>query len=565
MSTSNAAPPSLDSALACMRAKDYVKAEQQLSELLARDPDNVDVMGWLALASYEGGRGERAIGLWQRVLASQPRPSFHLATLHNLLQAVVAKHGMERAKACVGEYSIPDWPVERIPNDYVSAELIKFTDLLVELGQADAAERLLNNLLVSRPRHGGFLLALARSKMATKKLDEAWETLQAAEAALPDNAQISLLGAMYQCARMRSDEQAANNIRDRACRREPIYIYPSHPNQKGRILILNRAPSLDRNTSSVSQLHAGDNFPNQLPKRLGEDFLFASIFVMDEASRLAGLEFAPDLVINNYTNGELLNAGDHLEVVSAFADSFDVPVLNHPGKAVQTTRERSIDLLSGISGLRLPRTIRFDKTTYSLEQMVEAVEAAVPYPLITRHVSFQVGKGMTKVDDRAGLIDALAHETGREFLVTKFIDTRGDREFYRKIRVASINGEIHFIRVDYNQGWNVHRPKSLDEAAPLLDNKFLVSEMERICANPEEALGPVAVSVIKEISKCYPLDIFGIDFDVAEDGEVVFYEANGMMLFLDPHSGWEYPKAAEDRLLASMRSYFMDRIEYGHS
>jgi len=538
-----------------LKGNNLAEAEPLLSAVLSKDPDNTEVIGWLAIVSHELGQTERAISLWQRLLTFRIQPSLFLATLHNLLQVIVVKDGKEKAREVVSQYQIPDWPVERIPNDHVSGELIKFIDLLLDLGQTQSAERLLNGLLTSRPGHGGFLLTLGKAQMAANKPDVAWKTLCQAEAALQDKDHLPLLGALRECAFMRTDEEAARSIRSRACRRSPILVYPAHPSQRARVLILNGDPRLGANTTSESQLHACGNLPNQLPKRLGEDFLFASIFVTDEVSRAAGRDFAPDLIVNNHSNGEMLIAEGRLDEVAAYVDSFCVPVVNHPNGASLTTRDHSVELLEGIPGLLLPRTVRFDKTDYSLEQMIDKVEATLPYPLISRHVSFQVGEGMTKVEDRSGLIQALAYRTGREFLATEFVDTRCSHGLYRKIRAALVNGEIHVIRVDYSQDWNVHAPKTAELAAAMMANKTLTTEMERVCANPVAELGVQAMQVLKAIAERVPLDIFGVDFDVDKDGRVVFYEANASMLLLDPELFWQYPADAEGRLLAAIRAY----------
>ncbi len=64
------------------------------------------------------------------------------------------------------------------------------------------------------------------------------------------------------------------------------------------------------------------------------------------------------------------------------------------------------------------------------------------------------------------------------------------------------------------------------------------------------------------ITERIPLDIFGIDFDVAPDGRLVFYEANAVMNLLSTAASREvdYPRHAETRMLAAIRTYLLERL-----
>ncbi|HZL13564.1 MAG TPA: hypothetical protein VFC85_05425, partial [Verrucomicrobiae bacterium] len=58
-----------------------------------------------------------------------------------------------------------------------------------------------------------------------------------------------------------------------------------------------------------------------------------------------------------------------------------------------------------------------------------------------------------------------------------------------------------------------------------------------------------------------PLDVFGIDFDVNADGQVVFYEANATMnLFSTARKEVPNPKAAEDHLKQAFQSYLTSLV-----
>jgi hypothetical protein len=68
--------------------------------------------------------------------------------------------------------------------------------------------------------------------------------------------------------------------------------------------------------------------------------------------------------------------------------------------------------------------------------------------------------------------------------------------------------------------------------------------------------------VLRAIAGRIPLDIFGIDFDVDPDGRVIFFEANATMNLLSTAYSREvdYPRHAEARLLAAIRSYLLELL-----
>jgi len=63
-------------------------------------------------------------------------------------------------------------------------------------------------------------------------------------------------------------------------------------------------------------------------------------------------------------------------------------------------------------------------------------------------------------------------------------------------------------------------------------------------------LGAAAMATLEAIGRAFPLDVFGLDFDVDDSGSVVFFEANASMN-LFPHPLAEelaYPPSSEARV-----------------
>jgi hypothetical protein len=213
--------------------------------------------------------------------------------------------------------------------------------------------------------------------------------------------------------------------------------------------------------------------------------------------------------------------------------------------------------MGDIPGVLMPKTMRFFSAGKASEALVHEIEDQYDYPLITRTLIAQEGKGMTKVDTRDALVAVLTSGLPKKFFVTEFVDSRGGNKFYRKIRAAIVKDEIIIVRVDYDTDWKIYARKSDERVAFYLENAHLLDEEKRICKNPEAGLGRSAIQSLRAIRDRIPLDVFGVDFDVDADGSLVFYEANATMnLFSTARKEVPYPQEAEDCLKLAFRRYF---------
>lgn len=339
----------------------------------------------------------------------------------------------------------------------------------------------------------------------------------------------------------------------------PVCSTGRRATQRAEVLIINPNRHVDDSLMTVEDMHAGSgNFPHQLATQLLADFHFSFVF-KDDAARPSAREKipAPDLVINNNANAETLLAEDGVAALTGLVDSFGVPVVNHPAKVAQNSRVTTARLLENIPGLAVPTTVRFSKAGKTWHELVREIEAQFDYPLITRTLHFQRGLGMNKVDSRADLLAVFTSEgCPEEFYVTAFVDSRGGKEFYRKIRAAVVQDEVVIVRVDYSTFWNVHGRKNIKRLPFYLEHPELLDLEKQICAHPEAELGRPAMQSFRALRARIPLDVFGVDFDVAADGSLVFYEANATMNLLSTaQKEAPNPIAANDRLKSVFQKY----------
>jgi len=339
----------------------------------------------------------------------------------------------------------------------------------------------------------------------------------------------------------------------------PVYIAERRAHQKASGLIMSERPAFDENLRSFEDLlQFCSNYPGQLHRHLQEDIHFTYVFVGDAARETARKQIPqPDFVLNNHVNGESIVAAGNLLALSELVDTFNVPVVNHPKKAVQTIRDTEVKLLENAPGVIVPKTMRFSSTGKSPQQLLKDIETQFEYPFFTRSMVNQMGFGATKVDSREVLVATLASAVDETFFVTQFVDSKGDNEFYRKLRAAVVHDEVFIVRVDYSPNWMVHGRQKANRAEFYLERPHLLDEEKRICKDPEAALGRTAIKGLREIRNRIPMDIFGIDFDVAEDGQVIFFEANATMnLFSTADKRVPNPIEVQNRMREAFVKYF---------
>ena len=343
----------------------------------------------------------------------------------------------------------------------------------------------------------------------------------------------------------------------------PVVATERRASQKGEILIVSHNPQMDDSYKSFDKLHLDcPNYPSQLAAVLLEDFHFT--FVSEGmATRPSARKQIPqpDAIINNCANGALLLSGGNMADLVAMIEGFGVPIVNHPSKAIHTTRDASIKLLENIPGVLVPKTGRFSSAGKTAQRLMREIEDQFQYPLITRTLVSQEGYGMTKLDSPDALAAVLAAGLPEEFFVTQFVETRGGKPFYRKLRAAVVKDDIVIVRVDYDTFWNVHGRKSEKRVPFYLENLYVLDEEKRICKDPEGVLGRSAVQALREVRNRIPMDILGIDFGVDENGLLVFYEANATMnLLMTADERVPNPKEADDRLKEAFRQYLASLV-----
>lgn len=116
-------------------------------------------------------------------------------------------------------------------------------------------------------------------------------------------------------------------------------------------------------------------------------------------------------------------------------------------------------------------------------------------------------------------------------VLSQFIESRNKDGLYHKARVIMVDGTPYPRHCIYSDQWAIHagsRAKLMQQDLGLchLEEQFLADLFDK--GSKEHA------PVFDEIYQRIGLDVFGIDFALV-DGQIVIFEANPCMKFLDRH------------------------------
>lgn len=312
--------------------------------------------------------------------------------------------------------------------------------------------------------------------------------------------------------------------------------------------------NLDENGRPVYLIDGNASIQHRLPLRNG---VAQSLLLFGTGPKQPTVVLAqkPSLLFN-----QISDADTHRGALSRciqLCEQVDSPVLNHPRNVLQTTRDGIAQLLQGIDGLIVPRTLRF-KPRSPDEVFSCAASEGLAFPFIIRMPGTHGGKTMIKVDGREAyrLLHALPFD-GRDFYLCEFIDCRDRVGLYHKQRLVVIDGDPLVRHSLFNSNWNIHGAS----------RKFMMAqeswdeEQTRVRRVADEFL-PKIRPAIDEITRRLQMEYYGIDCNIRPDGTMVVFEVNASMNVLNN----EYPiiqyrvDAIGERIRQMLAKYSGERV-----
>jgi Flp pilus assembly protein TadD len=387
------------------------------------------------------------------------------------------------------------------------------------------AKAILIELKGERPQDAAIHHLLGKTCFELNEIESAIASFQDAVALNPRDAEsINWIGALRQAA---GDNEAAQSAYAEAARIQPLIKRPAA-----------RQPAEFR----VLALYApfGGNTPTE--------YLFQEAFFdTDTLALFASRDYDTailgqniQLVINLVSDADQTEA--LLPLAAELADRLKLPILNHPRRVQQTTRDAVARLLQGIPGCRVPQAVRLKA---GADRSEAALKAMLPFnsAVLARPVGTHGGDDFEKVEDVAALSAFLSQRPDHDHYLIEYIDYISADSYFRKYRFIFIDDQILPYHLCIGHDWKLHHINT-----DMAHQPWMQQEEAAFLGDSTAVFGPAQHQALQEIRRRVGLDYFGIDCGLDASGNVVVFEVNASMLVHARNEGFLYKTPAVERI-----------------
>lgn len=544
--------------VAALRSGDTASAEAEIERRLATTPDDSDLLGLKAMVMALRGRTDEAAGCARLALANAGSPAQALKHAVNLA-GLLGRHGRLEELATLPELNLPD-----------------LTALSTEAFDPAAIESLCTALMVAGRSDfvADYMDSAVGRADSTWSLEHLW--LKAASHAKRHGRILerfnepgyrwrgrpeAIAFACYAAHETRQFEEV-DRLFPAYLATGPHYMGPKTDTQILTVVQISPNPPFGRLGAIRSAQHLTGNFPSQLERYCGERYRLVSVFAGSPPTSAAALigSSEPAITLNNCVNGEDLKRG-LLASAEAHQQALGLAVVNPAEKAIHCTRVETAEMLQGVPNLTVPKAMRFRLEAQLVDVLRLRISEMFGFPMILRSVGEQEGANIhlaTSPSELAAAIKELLALGRKDFYVIEYAGIEHEGGFYRRLRAAFVEGVPTLIRADYDDQWMV-RGRKFDR---ILDHyrrdRSIFDRANDIVE--QQALGDAVWQTLREVGRRIPLDVFGMDFDIDDDGRVVFFECNATMLLLsNAPPDLDYPRSAQDAFLKRLDALFLKR------
>jgi glutathione synthase/RimK-type ligase-like ATP-grasp enzyme len=261
---------------------------------------------------------------------------------------------------------------------------------------------------------------------------------------------------------------------------------------------------------------------------------FAQRVIYVDGTRGKPLRVGPGALLNHVGDADICSRA--LDVISEIVVETGRPCFNHPRAVARTGRDRVSRVLAGLAGLTVPKTIRVPGE--APDEVRSAIAAAgLEYPVLIRVSGSHRGMNMVRVDTPAAVdeITGLSREAGNFLYVTEFRDFASPDGRYRKYRIAVVGDDAFVRHMITSDDWIIHGIPLTGSARQEEEAAFGIFDTD---------IGLHLRWLFGQIGRRLGLDFFGVDCNIAPDGQVLLFEANACMGILGNTQAAENAKTA---------------------
>jgi glutathione synthase/RimK-type ligase-like ATP-grasp enzyme len=247
-----------------------------------------------------------------------------------------------------------------------------------------------------------------------------------------------------------------------------------------------------------------------------------------------------------------------LRDVAALVPSWPRPVINAPERIERLTRDGTFALLRSAPGVVIPITARIDRAALRRiadgAAKVEAVLDGSAFPIIARPFDSHAGEGLAKLEDRAAIETYLQERPEQDFYISPFVDYSGRDGYFRKYRVALIDGRPYACHMGVSQHWmiQVNADMYINADRRAEEAKFMEGFDHDFAVRHAVALAAIAQRI--------GLEYVTLDCAETQDGALLIFEAgNGMIVHaMDPPDLFPYKRIQMDKVFRAFEAMLRD-------
>jgi hypothetical protein len=229
-------------------------------------------------------------------------------------------------------------------------------------------------------------------------------------------------------------------------------------------------------------------------------------------------------------------------LVAQLAD-WQRPLLNDPRHIPILARDRLAKALAGLPGLTIAPTVEVSRSALRRTPVDQLLPNGA-FPVLLRPVHSHAGAGLMKIDTVDDLSLFLLMTEGDSFYLTQFIDYRSQDGWFRKYRIAFVDGMAFLCHMAASEHWMVHYL-----------NAGMAESVPKRAAEAEEMAGFDTGFAARHrgtfdaLCGAIGLDYFSVDCGEAPNGNLLVFEADVAAIIhsMDDPALYPYKRAPMQR------------------
>ncbi len=242
-----------------------------------------------------------------------------------------------------------------------------------------------------------------------------------------------------------------------------------------------------------------------------------------------------------------------LEQLEVVMRQWPRPYINAPSRIARLTRDNVPNLLEHIPACRCSQVTRIERNALN-----DRFHQLRPNALLIRPIDSHAGHGLAKIDQLSDMENYLEKFSDLEFFVAPFIDYRSEDGWFRKFRVAVIDGQPYPAHMAISRNWMVHYLN-----ADMVGNAHNREQEARFMASFDSQFAVRHAATLQAIDQILELDYYSIDCAETQSGELLVFEidSGAVVHSMDPVDLFPYKKAPMNRVFSAFQKLLFDRSQ----